>query len=314
MQLMEVPVLHGAEAGAFVGIIWGSTSFRAFLISADGRAIDEYSVPAAGVAALDRDGLVAVVDALAARWPGTGPVYASGMIGSNIGWILVPYAQAPTGPSDLASAAVATQIGTVSARIIPGISCRRSFDGEPDVLRGEEIELLGLAALDVLNGLVALPGTHTKWVRLENGRILDFFTSMSGEIFDRLTARGLLASIVEGEAVEGDAFSAGVKAGRARLLSLGTLLFGARARVMRGLLAKPDAASYIRGLLIGSEIADALIVYPTLVNGVIPLVGNGPLCKLYAAALNTAGVSCELVESRAVCVRGFHALHWARHG
>jgi 2-dehydro-3-deoxygalactonokinase len=151
-------------------------------------------------------------------------------------------------------------------------------------------------------------------VHLQNGRVLDFFTSMSAEIFDRLTARGLLASVVTGEAVEGEAFLAGVNAGRARRLSMGTSLFGARARVMRGLLTKADAASYIRGLLIGSEIADALAIYPRIVHGVVPLVGNGPLCKLYAAALLVVGVSSELVESRAACVRGFHALHRARHG
>jgi len=83
---------------------------------------------------------------------------------------------------------------------------------------------------------------------------------------------------------------------------------------MRGLLAKPDAASYIRGLLIGSEIADAMAVYPGLVEGAVPLVGNEPLCKLYASALRSVGVSSELVESRAACIRGFSALHRARHG
>jgi 2-dehydro-3-deoxygalactonokinase len=309
---MEGPVSHDAETDTFVGINWGSTNFRAFLISAEGKSIDEYSAQA-GVVGLDRDRMAAMMDELASRWPGTRPVYASGMIGSNVGWIDVPYAQAPAGFADLARAAVLTQIGKVSVQIVPGITCRRSFDGEPDILRGEEIELLGLAGLRVVDGWVALPGTHTKWVRLQNGRVFDFFTSMSGEIFDRLTAKGLLSSIIAGEAAEGDAFLTGVNAGHGRRLSLGTLLFGARARVIRGLLAKPDAASYIRGLLIGSEIADAVAVYPILVNGPLPLVGNGPLCQLYAAALRTVGVSSELVESRAACVRGFYALHGARH-
>jgi 2-dehydro-3-deoxygalactonokinase len=313
MPSTEVLVSHGAETDTFVGINWGSTNFRAFLISAEGRAIDEYSAPA-GVVALDRDGMAAMMDELGSRWPRTGPVYVSGMIGSNVGWIEVPYAQAPAGRTDLAAAAVATQIGKVSVHIVPGVTCRRSFDGEPDILRGEEIELLGLAALRVMNGWIAMPGTHTKWVRLENGRVLDFFTSMSGEIFDRLTAKGVLSSIIVGEAAEGDAFLAGVQVGRARRLGVGTLLFGARAQVMRGLLAKSDAASYLRGLLIGSEIADALAIYPTLVNGLIPLVGNGPLCKLYAGALRTQGVLSELVESRVACVHGFYALHRARHG
>jgi 2-dehydro-3-deoxygalactonokinase len=306
-------VSRGVEDGSFVGVNWGSTNFRAFLIGADGSAIDEYASPS-GVVTLDRNGMAATMDVLGARWPVRGPVYASGMIGSTVGWMEVPYAQAPAGCADLARAAVATEIGTVPVQIVPGITCRRSFDGAPDILRGEEIELMGLAALRATDGWVALPGTHTKWVRLMRGQVIDFFTSMSGEIFDRLTAKGLLASIVDGEAVEGPVFLEGVAAGRARKLSLGTLLFGARALVVRGALAKSDAASYLRGLLIGSEIADAMAVYPTLGEGVIPLIGNRALSRLYASALQAAGFSSDAVESREACLRGFLALHEMRRG
>ena len=303
---------RGAESGTFVGVNWGSTNFRALLIGASGAAIDEYSAPA-GVVALDREGMASRMHELAQRWPNRGPVYASGMIGSNVGWIEVPYAEAPAGCADLARAAVATHIGGVPLHIVPGVACRRSFDGGPDILRGEEIEMIGLAALGAANGWVALPGTHTKWARLEHGRIVDFFTSMSGEIFDRLTAKGLLASIVADEASDGPIFLKGVAAGRARQLSLGVLLFGARAQVVRGLLAKADAASYIRGLLIGSEIADALAVYPEAGRGVVPLIGNRALCRLYASALHAAGVASEVIDSREACLHGFLTLHRMRH-
>ncbi len=303
----------GDKAYTFVGVNWGSTNFRAYLIGADGAVIEDYAAPA-GIVSLDRAGMAATMDALATRWPNSGPIYASGMIGSNVGWTEVPYAEAPAGCADLATAAVSTTIGNVPVHIVPGIACRRSFDGEPDILRGEEIELMGLAALRAVDGWVALPGTHTKWARLEQGRVIDFFTSMSGEIFDRLTAKGLLASIVAGEAVDGAIFLKGVAAGRARRLSLGTLLFGARAQVVRGALAKVDAASYIRGLLIGSEIADAMAVYPTVGEAVIPLIGNRALCQLYASALAAAGMTGELIDSRAACLRGFRALHEMRHG
>jgi 2-dehydro-3-deoxygalactonokinase len=308
-----VPVSLGDKAYTFVGVNWGSTNFRAYLIGADGAVIEDYAAPA-GIVSLDRAGMAATMDALATRWPNSGPIYASGMIGSNVGWTEVPYAEAPAGCADLATAAVSTTIGNVPVHIVPGIACRRSFDGEPDILRGEEIELMGLAALRAVDGWVALPGTHTKWARLEQGRVIDFFTSMSGEIFDRLTAKGLLASIVAGEAVDGAIFLKGVAAGRARRLSLGTLLFGARAQVVRGALAKVDAASYIRGLLIGSEIADAMAVYPTVGEAVIPLIGNRALCQLYASALAAAGMTGELIDSRAACLRGFRALHEMRHG
>jgi 2-dehydro-3-deoxygalactonokinase len=308
-------VLHDDKGDdrTFVGVNWGSTNFRAYLIGADGSAIDEYSAPS-GVVTLDRDGMGATMNALAARWPNSGPVYASGMIGSNVGWKEVPYAEAPAGVADLAAAAVATEIGSVPVHIVPGITCRRSFDGEPDILRGEEIEMMGLAVLGTSDGWVALPGTHTKWARLERGRVVEFFTSMSGEIFDRLTAKGLLASIVDGEAKDGPVFLKGVAAGRARKLSLGTLLFGARAQVVRGFLSKADAASYLRGLLIGSEIADAMAVYPTAGDAAVPLIGNRVVCTLYASALNAAGIASEIVDSRTACLRGFKALHELRHG
>jgi 2-dehydro-3-deoxygalactonokinase len=182
-------------------------------------------------------------------------------------------------------------------------------------MRGEEIELYGFSALEPdWHGLVALPGTHTKWARFEDSRIVDFFTSMSGEIYDRLTAAGLLASIVQGEAADGAVFREGVEAGLSRKLGLASLLFGARARVMQHMLDKPDASSYLRGVLIGSELADALALHPNLGSAPVPLIGNGPLCALYAGALASIGIASRHIDSRAACIGGFHALHAARQG
>lgn len=294
-----------------IGINWGSSNFRAYLIDADGRLLDEHSAPK-GVAALDRDGMAAMIATVVERWPGEHPIVASGMIGSNIGWIELPYAETPAGAEALLAASAETRMGPANVRILPGIACRRSFDDAPDILRGEEIELFGLVAMGHRDGLVALPGTHTKWARLEDGRVTDFFTAMSGEIFDRLTMQGLLASIVEGDAHDGPAFRRGVAEGKARALGLGTLLFGARARVVRGLLPKPEAASYIRGLLIGAELADALAVHPSLGEATVPLIGNGPLSRLYAAALETAGVASRFVPSGDACLSGFHMLNLAQ--
>jgi 2-dehydro-3-deoxygalactonokinase len=92
---------------------------------------------------------------------------------------------------------------------------------------------------------------------------------------------------------------------------LATLLFGARARVMRGQLERKDAASYLRGLLIGSEIADALAIHPDLGAAPVPLIGNGPLCALYAGALASVGAEGRLIDSREACVHGFLALNSA---
>lgn len=305
MRVSHVANFRGSD---FVGINWGSSNFRAYRISEEGHLVDQFSA-AAGVSGIDRDGMVAQIDEMAARWPDLSVVYASGMIGSNIGWREVPYVQAPAKVSDICKGALLTTLGKTEIYIVPGVCCRREFDDGPDIMRGEEIELFGLAAQrPQWSGLVALPGTHTKWAQFSKGRITDFFTSMSGEIFDRLTAAGLLASIVMGSATDGSAFQEGVEIGHARNLGLGTLLFGARARVMQARLERKDAASYLRGLLIGSEIADALAIHPDLSLATVPLIGNGPLCQLYAKALQLVGVQSEYVDSGEVCIRGFLAL------
>jgi 2-dehydro-3-deoxygalactonokinase len=124
-----------------------------------------------------------------------------------------------------------------------------------------------------------------------------------------LTTAGLLASVVEGEAEDGDAFAAGLALGRERTLGLGTLLFGVRARVIRGELQRSDAASFTRGLLIGSEIADALALYPEIAGATVPLIGSEAACRLYAAALRRCGVTGVQVDSAQACVEGYRLLN-----
>lgn len=295
----------------FIGINWGSSNFRAYRVAADGSLIDKFAEPA-GIASLDRQGMAQQVTRLAERWPGSGPIYASGMVGSNVGWVDVPYATCPAGLADVAAAAVETRFGDVAVTIVPGLTCHREADGGVDILRGEETELFGLVALQgITDGVVALPGTHTKWVRIRQGKAVDFLTSMSGEIFDRLTAQGLLASIVEGKASDGEAFQQAARQAQARTLGLGSLLFGTRAKVIRGELPRADAASALRGMLIGSDIADALAMFPALGDAVIPLVGNGALSRLYAAALSSLNIATTLIDADDASIAGFHAFHRA---
>lgn len=302
----------GADRAPIVGINWGSSNFRAYLIARDGALLDHHAEPS-GVVGLDRAGMAALVAAVARRWPDAAARYASGMIGSNVGWIEVPYAEAPAGRAELARLAVPVTIGDVPIVIVPGIACRHAIDDAPDVLRGEETEILGSTPAEG-EAMIVLPGTHAKWTRVRDGRVVEFVTSMSGEIFDRLTTQGLLASVTEGEGAADDALFEGVDIARARQRGLGSLLFGARARVVRGEMPKAAAASYVRGLLIGSEIADAHAAFPGFGDAAVTLVGNGPLSRLYAAALDSIGVASTSVESQAACLRGFLALHEALDG
>jgi len=302
---------RAANPDAIVGINWSSTRLRAYLIAADGALTDTHAEPS-GVAGLTRERMVEIVATLARRWPGARHIYASGMIGSAMGWTDVGYAEAPAGAAEIARLARRTTIGEVGLVIVPGVACRRSADDAPDVMRGEEIEILGTVSGD--DGMIVLPGLHTKWVKVQRGKVVEFATSMTGEIFDRLTEKGLLASMVAGEGSPGTAFEAGIEKGRAGMLGLGALLFGARARVVRGDMEKADAASYIRGLLIGADLADWVTLFGDLANAPVTLIGDGDACRLYARALDSVGIPSRTVAPQEACVRGFLALHEAADG
>jgi 2-dehydro-3-deoxygalactonokinase len=299
----------------FIAINWGSSNFRAYLFDATGVLRDAFAEPA-GIGLLDRDGMAAQIERLVQRWPGAQPIYACGMVGSNVGWEEVPYAECPIGLDGLTDHLHATHIAGRLMVIVPGLACRRESDGAPDIMRGEETELFGLMRAGRLprDGIVALPGTHSKWVRIAGGRVMDFMTAMSGEIFDRLTAAGMLASIVTAPAVAGVAFASGTRAGADRTLGLGTQLFGVRAKVIRNDLTRDDAASYLRGLLIGAEIADARVLYPMDDRQVVTLVGAAPVCALYAEALARLKIRSVTINAGDASAQGFAAIHSASEG
>jgi 2-dehydro-3-deoxygalactonokinase len=298
------------DTDSIIGINWGSSNLRAYLLGADGRMLDSHETPA-GVAMLQREGMAAAADEIRVRWPNAGSAYAAGMIGSNVGWVDAGYVDCPAGVETVAQSLVPTRIGTLDVSIVPGMACVRAVDGAPDVLRGEETELLGLLSGGNVgpDALVALPGTHTKWIQLNNGRVESFMTSMSGELFDRLASGGLLASVLEGPGAPGPAFAEGVRTAANGMLGLGALLFGVRARMIRGALPRDQTSSYLRGLLAGAEIADALALFPALRSASVPLVGSGPVTRLYQAALAELGIEAHAIASAEAVIRGFSAIH-----
>ncbi len=301
-----------------IGINWGSSNLRAYLIAADGRLLDTHEEPA-GVATLSRDGMVIAADSIRARWPNATHAYAAGMIGSNVGWVDAGYVDCPAGAETVAQQLVSTRIGSLELRVVPGMACVRPVDDAPDVMRGEETELLGLLSAGAVDpdAIVALPGTHTKWIQLRAGRVESFMTAMSGELFDRLAGGGLLASVLEGPGHVGPTFLEGVRVGAKGALGLGALLFGVRARVIRGMLPRADSSSYLRGVLVGAEIKDATALFPALGEGdvwagqrpALPVIGSGPVTVMYQAALNELGVASQAVASADAVVRGFSAIH-----
>ena len=276
---------------AFLTVDWGTTNRRV------------YRIENGAVVRTERDdrGVTAVSDfageaaAIRARF-GDLPILLAGMVGSNIGWQVAPYVPAPAGIAELAANLLRIDARTF---IVPGVSTQR------DVMRGEEVQLLGAVAARLVPGdaLLVQPGTHCKWATMAGGRIAGFTTAMTGELFALLRAHGLLAAQLQGEVTANAAFLEGVEAGRR--CDLAASLFGIRAAKLLGTRDDADAAAYASGLLIGSDVAARLAEAS---DAPIFILSGPELGNLYTAAIAASGRSASLIDSHAAFVAGILAI------
>nr|WP_314539174.1 2-dehydro-3-deoxygalactonokinase [uncultured Massilia sp.] len=240
-----------------LGIDWGTSNRRAYLVGPNGACLDSRSDDQ-GMLAARPDFGPSLAALLADMEIGADvPVVASGMIGSAQGWKETPYLDASVPLEDLPRHLVPVR-DDASGRaclLVPGYVERRG-EGEVDVIRGEEMQLLGAVAMGRRDGWFVLPGTHSKWVRLEDGVIRHVSTFMTGEFFATLGKQGTLAPLMEGPDDDA-AFAAGVDAARRRTL-LTNALFGVRARVVTGAMPAAQTRSFVSGLLIGAELLAAM--------------------------------------------------------
>ena len=279
-----------AAVARLIALDWGTTSLRAYLLGDGGAVLERRSEPLGILHVPERD-FGAVFDLVTkewrARWPSL-PAIASGMIGSAQGWIEAPYASLPADLESLARALVREPGAGVL--IVPGIAQRGSM---PDVMRGEETQIFGAmvrSAAMSLGGVAVLPGTHSKWVRVDGRRVERFTTYITGEMFGVLSQHSILGRLAvasAGDAAPTEAFLRGVRHARDVAAGLASLVFAARSAVLVGDLPAGDSLEYLSGVLIGDEIRAGLA------SGDRPrvLIGEPALCDRYAEALREFGVS-----------------------
>jgi 2-dehydro-3-deoxygalactonokinase len=309
----QQPCLNRRMSPALIAIDWGSSSFRAYLMSPTGEVIDEVA-SGDGIASVAAGAYPATLRRLVGRWLDANPslpAIASGMVGSRHGWREAPYVPCPAGPRDVAERLTAVEADGRRVVLAPGLSY--ADEAGVDVMRGEETEIFGVA--DSGGRLIVLPGSHSKWARVDGGRVVAFTTFITGELFAALRDHTIAGAFARAAPAKGPgpAFALGVERGAAAALAksksgLTGLLFGARALPLMGKLDPGDAGEYLSGLLIGAEIAEARRLYP----GEEPHVaGADALVKRYLKAFEALGLSARAAPSRAAA-RGLFRI--AREG
>ena len=279
------------SASALIGIDWGTSATRAYRIGSDGAVLEARSA-ALGIQKLEGRGFADALKELLGPWQDDpAPRLACGMIGSRQGWREAPYVSCPLSIDALAAGQVTTERGELT--IVPGVMTRDAA-GVPDVMRGEETQIIGAIDHEAAAVLAVLPGTHSKWARVERGRLVDFQTFMTGELYAVLLEHSILGRLAERGTLahDDDAFARGV----ARGLGAGGLshdVFGARTLCLAGELAPAGVADWLSGLLIGREVRTARSWSFRGGNdaSTVCVVGDDALAARYVTALGAAGIA-----------------------
>ena len=270
-----------------LAVDWGTSSLRGALLDRHGKVLQERAF-ARGILSVPPGEFATVFEACFAPWTRAAGTFCliSGMAGSRQGWIEAPYCACPAGFDDIARRLAWVTPGRIA--IVPGLCCER--DGIPDVMRGEETQLLGALALRpalIPDSTWILPGTHSKWARVRDGAVTDFCTLMTGELFALLRQHSILCAGSGDAAVDPDAFARGVIAARdSGSAGAFTLLFSARALMLDNALAPDAVPEYLSGLLIGEEMRSSVASNRFRHDAPLQLIGDAALSARYRLAVS----------------------------
>lgn len=288
---------------------WGTTRLRVWLLDARGAVLDERRSDE-GLLTAQHKGFATVLDRQlqdmgAAR---DLPAIVCGMAGARQGWVEAPYVDVPSSLGDILGAAVPVPGAGRDARIVPGLAQRDPR--APDVMRGEETQLAGIAGL-IGSGshLVCMPGTHCKWVTAEGGAIKSFGTWPTGEMFSVLAQHSILRHSIGDTPAKVSPESQVFRDRCKEALSdgdIGARLFGIRAAGLLSGLGQQDAAAALSGLLIGAEVASAVRRFGRRDTPVV-LVVSGALGALYAEAMRLDGIAVTIADADEAVLAGLVA-------
>lgn len=300
-----MPAVLTADA-ALIAVDWGTTRCRAMLLDRNGDVLAEAD-SADGIGALGGVGHEDAFNALVGSWPKV-PAIMAGMVGSRQGWHEAAYVGVPTSPDSLAEGLLKFETSDHRPMaIVPGLVLRsEARDG--DVIRGEETQLVGLMEEEPdFSGIAILPGTHSKWAAIENGRITTFQTFLTGEVFELLARKSFLRHSVaeDSDDIAGSSdFALAVRRSVLEGLPFLGAIFSVRVRQLLDGVSGDDNLAYLSGLVIGGEIAAARQIGLLDANPPIRIVGSRTLARCYHAAFKVAGHAADTRDGSTLVRRG----------
>lgn len=278
-------------SAASIVVDWGTTSFRAALTTAQGRVLDHLET-AQGISVLAHGAHEDVLMEALEPWfsaHGPLPVVALGMITSRNGWVEVAYVPSPAGVAELAAGAVRRRLPNGAELVFLAGLTDLAGQPFPDVMRGEETQIVGHGLGRDLT--VILPGTHSKWARVEDGRIQRFQTFVTGEIFALLMGHSFIARGATQPPVDDPAaFLRGLEEA-AKTGAMLSLLFSARTGGLAGQLTADQLRSYVSGMVIGQEFRQAREAGWFAPGDTVAIIGNDGLNALYGVAAKVFGLN-----------------------
>ncbi|WP_353244882.1 2-dehydro-3-deoxygalactonokinase [Limnohabitans sp.] len=288
-----------------IAIDWGTSSLRGARLGASGQVLESREFPR-GILTVPPGQFEAVFHELFGDWMQAARALCliSGMAGSRQGWQEAPYCPCPAGFAELGQHLLWLQSDRIA--LVPGLSCLGADAlNTPDVMRGEEVQIFGALQMTGRDSAtLVLPGTHSKWVQVHSGRVMQFQTFMTGEVFALMSQHSILGKTLDLNGAFDEAiFLQGVDQSQ-QSGSVLHHLFAVRTLGLFDRLSAAQLPSYLSGLLIGEELRTQTV---NADSGPVILIGSDTLTRRYSLALQQLGIACQSHGAEATWA-GLHAL------
>ena len=274
----------------WIAVDWGTSCLRVWAMQGD-KVLDKVQSDQ-GMSRLASGDFETALLSLVAGWLGEAPVdvIACGMVGARQGWVEAPYTAVPSSPLLDMPIRVPDTDPRIRAFVVSGLK----QNAPPDVMRGEETQIAGfLGTRANWDGVICLPGTHTKWAQISADEVVSFRTFMTGEMFDLLRGQSVLRHSV-GEGWDDAAFVEAVEDALSKPEQLAARLFNLRAADLLHAQDAGVARARLSGLLIGAELAASR---PYWLGQQIAIIGADGLSAIYATALQHQGAFVETANA-----------------